>query len=142
MISYFHSLSPSLDCITRTNFGPYPWHVHQLKHIRSTLFRLRSGHCKLRGFYSKIDPNINSDYIHENCPFKEDADHVIFDCPHYNTQRIPLLRLLSSYCDQPSLETVFGLNLSLPDDAKFKIQKTLVKFLVETNLIFCIRSTL
>lgn len=116
MITYLCSLCPSIESNTRTNLGPYLGHVHSLKHIRSILFCWRSGH-------------INSNYVHENCPFKEDANHVM--CPHFSVLSSPPSGLLSR---STISETVFGLDLSLPDDPQFKIQKAISKFLVETKL--------
>ena len=81
MIAHLHSLSPSLNCTSRTKFGPLPWHHRFSKPTNTALFRLRSGHNKLLGFYSKIDKNLSDDCLH-GCLSKEDTNHVLFVCPH------------------------------------------------------------
>ena len=123
------------DAITkRPAFGPVPWHTHKNRRLQVALFRLRSTFNKLQGCVGSWTPDGNTDCPH--CPQnKEDAEHVLLNCPEYSTQRLQLRALFYKINQQFTTPSILGLGEGIPNSSQLKIQSALCRFLCEAELL-------
>lgn len=119
---------------SRRTLGPLPWHTHYERSLQTTLFRLRSGHNKLRGCVGLWSPE-GDIFCQKGCQTKEDTDHVLLYCSHYATQRSKLRAVFTSINQQFTVPSILGLNSEIPDSSQFKIRDALCKFIRESDLL-------
>jgi hypothetical protein len=114
--------------------GIVAWHAKKNRRIQSALFRLRSGHNKLNGRTSKWNPDTQPECTH-GCPQKEDPTHVLLQCPHYSTARMELAHALEKLKLPLEVPTVTGINFSIPKHTQYKIDRALIRFIINTKII-------
>lgn len=135
--SVFDSLirkTPSFQIKHRRFLGPAPWLVHPSRRISIVLHRLRTGHNGLGNHRSRFDPDF-SPLCRSGCSERENAQHILIDCPHLVKHRVAILRLFSHLNLPLTLENLLGLHPSIPCQQQLSIRNTLTTYLVNCKLI-------
>lgn len=120
--------------VKRCSLGPLPWHLHRNRTIQTTLLRLRSGHNRLNRHMGNEDRN-NSKRCPHDCEENESGEYVVLFCLEYSTERTPLRQFLEKNKIAIEWPFVVGLNKNTAAGTQMKIQKLLLTFLIETDLI-------
>ena len=78
--AFYKNLQPQVDYKVKNTFNTWKDEVQ--------LFRLRSGHCYLNEYKSRIFKDVPSDC--DICQEPETVSHLLFDCPGYIDQHVDL----------------------------------------------------
>ncbi|EFX64418.1 hypothetical protein DAPPUDRAFT_266424 [Daphnia pulex] len=97
---------------TRTKTGALKWHSHKSRNITRVLFKLRTGHNRLKAnlarFNNQLDPT---------CQFCEDEDeskkHVLLEYPAFELERQEINSYFTTHSMEHNLCNLLGLNPTL-----------------------------
>ncbi|KZS05367.1 Uncharacterized protein APZ42_031465 [Daphnia magna] len=117
----------------RTHTGPIKWHQHKSRTITRILFRLRTGHNRLKAQLARLMPQQSPNC--QECDEPETTEHALLDCPVLEMERLEIKKYFSNKHLKLDLPTLLGLNLDLNHSTQYEIQHGLVKYLKDTGLI-------
>ena len=135
--SVFDSLirkTPTFQIKHKKFVGPAPWLIHPSRKISIVLHRLRTGHNGLGNHRSRFDPDV-SPLCRLGCSQRENAQHILIDCPRLVRCRAAILRLFSHIHLPLTLENLLGLHPSLSCQQQLIIRNALTTYLINCNLI-------
>lgn len=108
------------------------WHSHKSRSITRILFKLRTGHNRLKAnlarFNSQLDPT---------CQFCEEEDesttHVLLDCPALELEREEINCYFTTHNMERNSRNLLGLNPS--SNTQYEVRRLLIQYLKEAKLI-------
>ena len=110
---------------------PPPDLCHPVRHLAISIFRLRTGHARIRSVLFKWK-SVDSPLC-EVCNVEEDVRHILMYCKKYERQRLPLKKACLKYFGAFTLRSILG-HAQAPPWARKKSVEVLGRFIVDTKL--------
>ena len=123
-----------------SSLTPQKWMIHNDRKIHSALIKLRTKHNGLkhntsRHFHTIDEEDNEADpWCRFGCPKREDEDHLLLDCPQFESHRNKLKSHLADLKVSFSSKILLGLEKNIPEEKQLRIRGALVTFLAKTNI--------
>jgi hypothetical protein len=117
----------------RTQTGSLKWHRHKSRKITQILFRLRTGHNRLKAQMARLMPQENPNCL--ECEEPETTEHALLHCTALEMERFELTQYFREKNLNLNLPNVLGLNFELDHRTQFEIQHHLVRYIKNSRLI-------
>ncbi|XP_032778918.1 uncharacterized protein LOC116917263 [Daphnia magna] len=118
----------------RKRTGPLKWHSHKSRYITRLLFRLRTGHNRLKANLARFNNQVNP--ICRNCEEEHETTiHVLLECSALEIERTEISSYLTTNNIEHNLTNLLGLNLDIHSTKQYEIQRLLTRYLKETRLV-------
>ena len=117
----------------RTQTGSLKWHRHKSRKITQILFRLRTGHNRLKAQMARLMPQENPNCL--ECEEPETTEHALLHCTALEMERLELTQYFREKNLNLNLPNVLGLNFELDHRTQFEIQHHLVRYIKNSRLI-------
>ena len=118
---------------TKTRSGMQKWHIHKSRHITRVLFRLRTGHNRLKANLVRFNNKIDSTCSY--CEEDETTKHILLKCPGLETEREKIRLYFTAHNIEINLRNLLGLNQKFNSNTQHEIQRLITKFLKKAKLI-------
>lgn len=117
----------------RTHTGSLEWHQHKSRMLTRILFRLRTGHNRLRAQLARQMPDMNP--LCQECDEPETTEHALLQCTALEMERLELTQYFTGKKLKQDLPNLLGLNIELNRSMQYEIQHGLGKYLKNTGII-------
>jgi hypothetical protein len=120
---------------------PQKWMFHNDRKLYSAIIKLRTKHNGLkynttRHFHTADEEDNEADpWCRFGCPKREDEDHLLLDCPQFNSHRNKLKSHLADLKVGFSSKILLGLEKRIPEEKQLSIRGALVTFLAKTKIL-------